>query len=65
VTGRKTELWWFTTELISASQPQIFGNPDLNSSKTGRLGDRACAVMEFSSGASPFILAEGDYYTKQ
>lgn len=48
VMGKNTGSSWFTTELISASQPQIFGNPDLNSSRTGRLGDDTVAVIRLS-----------------
>lgn len=48
VMGKNTGSSWFTTELISASQPQILGNPDLDSSRTGRLGDDIVAVIRLS-----------------
>ncbi len=47
--GRKTGSLVFTAALISASEPQILGNPELISLKMGRLGDCAIADIEFFS----------------
>ncbi|WP_242038588.1 hypothetical protein [Chroococcidiopsis sp [FACHB-1243]] len=45
--GRNIGSLWFVTDLIPASQPQIFGNPDLDAAKTGKF-DIAVAVIGFS-----------------
>ena len=49
VVGRKTGSLLLAAALISASDPQMLGNPELISSKTGRLGDCAIAGIKFFS----------------
>ena len=45
--GRKTGSLLLAAALISASEPQILGNPELISCKMGKLGDCAIAGIIF------------------
>lgn len=47
--GRKTGSWLLAAALISASEPQMLGNPELISFKMDGLGDCAIAGIKLSS----------------